>query len=146
MHQRLAQIFVPALTDAQKLRLAAGGELSRNQPQPGRKITAAREAFRSTDGGHKRRSNRRPDAGDRDQSPGFLVLFHPADELGVEGSDPSTELRPLRGSVGDQQDHAGAHARSALLVHQDGQELLELPLALRRDESALQQDGAQLID
>ena len=32
------------------------------------------------------------------------------------------------------------------IVHEDGQELLELPLALRRDHSALQQDGAQLID
>ena len=33
-----------------------------------------------------------------------------------------------------------------MLVHQHGQELLKLPLALRRDHPAFKQDGAQLID
>jgi hypothetical protein len=33
-----------------------------------------------------------------------------------------------------------------LLVHHYGQELFELPLALRRDQSAFKQNGAQLID
>jgi hypothetical protein len=32
-----------------------------------------------------------------------------------------------------------------LLVHQDGQELLQLTLALGRHDSALQKDRAQLI-
>jgi hypothetical protein len=52
----------------------------------------------------------------------------------------------LRASVFDEQDHAWAQARSAALVHQHAQELLELPLALRRDQPSLQQNGAQLID
>src|SRR5208337_4486087 len=64
----------------------------------------------------------------------------------VDSRDPAIEFGPLRASVGDEQDHAWAQPFSALLVHEDGQELLELPLALRRDHSALQQDGAQLID
>jgi hypothetical protein len=33
-----------------------------------------------------------------------------------------------------------------LLVRQRDQELLELPLALRRNHSPFQQDGAQLVD
>ena len=52
----------------------------------------------------------------------------------------------MRASVGDEHDHPRAQSRSALLIHQHGQELLELPLALRRDHSSLQQNGAQLID
>ena len=104
------------------------------------------KAFRLTDGGDERRRDDRAEAGDRRQPTGVFVLLRPADELGVEGRDPSIELRPLRAGVVDEQDHAWAQARSALLVHQDVQELLELPLALRRDHSALQQDGAQLID
>ena len=39
-----------------------------------------------------------------------------------------SSLSPLRASVGDEQDHAWAQPFSALLVHEDGQELLELPL------------------
>src|SRR6202044_1890905 len=53
---------------------------------------------------------------------------------------------PLRAGVLDEQDHAWTQYRSAPLIHQHGQELLELPLALRRDYSSLQQNGAQLID
>ena len=33
-----------------------------------------------------------------------------------------------------------------MFIHQHAQELLELPLALRRDQASLQQNGAQLID
>ena len=33
-----------------------------------------------------------------------------------------------------------------MFVHHHGQELFELPLALRRDQSAFKQNGAQLID
>ena len=49
------------------------------------------------------------------------------------------EFHPLRTSVFDERDHSRAQSNSS-------QELLELPLALRSDESALQQNGAQLID
>ena len=52
----------------------------------------------------------------------------------------------MRVSVGDEQNHAWAQVGSAPLIHQHGQELLELPLALRRDHPSLQQNGAQLID
>jgi hypothetical protein len=40
----------------------------------------------------------------------------------------------------------GLRSAPPLLVHQHGQELLELPLALRRNHSSFQQNGAQLID
>jgi hypothetical protein len=52
----------------------------------------------------------------------------------------------LRASVGDQKDHPRTQSRASLFVHQHGQELLELPLALWRDHPAFKQDGAQLID
>ena len=42
MDQLSAQILVAALADPQELRLAAGGELLRNQTQPGSEIAAAR--------------------------------------------------------------------------------------------------------
>jgi hypothetical protein len=70
----------------------------------------------------------------------------PADKLGVEGRDPSVELSPLRASVCDERDHPRAQSSSSLFVHQYGQKLLKLPLALRDHQSALQQNDAQLID
>src|SRR5208283_5687500 len=118
----------------------------RNQTEPGGQIAAVVKAFRAADGGDERRRDDRAEAGDRRQPPGVVVLLRPSNELGVESRDPAIEFGPLRASVGDEQDHAWAQPFSALLVHEDGQELLELPLALRRDHSALQQDGAQLID
>ncbi len=72
--------------------------------------------------------------------------FARADEFGVEGRDPAVELGPLRAGVGAKQHHPRAQLSSSLFVHQYGQELFELPLALRSDEAALQQNGAQLID
>ena len=41
------------------------------------------------------------------------------------------ELRPLHAGVLDEHDHAWTQSRSAPLIHQHGQELLELPLARR---------------
>jgi hypothetical protein len=113
--QLSAQIVVAALADAQELRLAAGGELSRNQAEPGRKIAAAVEAFRLTDGGDKRGGDKRAEAGDRRQSTGRFVLLRPADELGVEGRDPPVELSPLRASVGDEQSDPRAKSRLRLV-------------------------------
>jgi hypothetical protein len=52
----------------------------------------------------------------------------------------------LGARVGDQRDHPRAQSCPALLIHQHGQELLELPLALGHNDSALQKDRAQLID
>jgi hypothetical protein len=52
----------------------------------------------------------------------------------------------LGARVGDQHDHPMAQSRSALFVHQVDEKLLQLPLALRGDDSALQQDRAQLVD
>jgi len=104
------------------------------------------EAFRATDGGDERRRYECGEAGDRRQPAGVVSLLHPSDELGVESRDTPIQFGPLRASVGDEQDHAWAQPRSALLVHEDGEEQLELPLALRGDHSALQQDGAQLVD
>ena len=59
--------------------------------------------------------------------------------LRVERRDPSIEFRPLRASVADEHDHPQTQSGSALLIHQHAQELLELPFALRRDHSSLQQ-------
>ena len=69
-----------------------------------------------------------------------------ADELGVESRDPSIEFGPLLPGIGNEQSHPLAQSRSALFVHQHGQELFKFPLALRRDHSAFQQDGEKLID
>jgi hypothetical protein len=40
-----------------------------------------------------------PYAWDRRQSVGVLILFRPANELGIKGGDPSIELSPLRACV-----------------------------------------------
>ena len=93
-----------------------------------------------------RRCGDRAEAGDGRQPAVVDVFLRPLNEFGVESRDPAIEFGPLRASVGDEQDHAWAQPRSTLFVQEDDQELLELPLALRRDHSALQQDGAQLID
>ena len=91
-----AGICWPALADPEPLWLAASGELSSDQTEPCGEIAPAVEAFRPTDSGDKGGCDDRADARDCRQPPGFLVLFHPADELGVEGSDRSIEFRPLR--------------------------------------------------
>jgi hypothetical protein len=84
---------------------------------------------------------RKPGAtGERLRSPS------PSGRIQYRKQDPSIEFRPLRASVFDEQDRAWAQACSALLVLQHAQELLELPLALRRDHSAFKQDSAQLVD
>ena len=146
MDQLPAQVFVAALADPEQLWLAAGGELSGNHTEPCGEIPSTVEALRLTDSGDKGGGDDRADAGDRHQPTSLFVLLHPADELGVESRDPSIKLGPLRASVGDEHDHPWAQACSALLIHQDAQKLLELPLALRRDHPALKQNGAQLID
>src|ERR1700691_3674507 len=135
-----------ALADSEQLRLTPGSELPRNQAQPCGEIATVVEALRLTDSGNERRCDNRAEARDRRQPTGLFVLLRPANELSIKGCDPSIELRPLRAGVLDEQDHAWAQSRSAPLIHQHGQELLELPLALRRDHSSLQQNGAQLID
>src|SRR5271170_1038691 len=146
MDQLPAQVFVTPLADPEQLRLAAGRELTGNQAKPRSEVAPAVEAFRPTDGGDKSGCDDRADAWDCRQPPSLFVLLHPADELGIEGGDPPVELLPLRASVGDEHDHPRAQAGSALFVHQYAQELLELPPALRRNHSSLQQNGAQLID
>ena len=112
MDQLPAQISVAALADPQQLRLAAGGELPRNQTEPGGEIAAAVEAFRMTDGGDESRRDDRADARNCRQPAGVLILLGPANELGVEGGDPPIELRPLRAGVLDQ---AGSSAGSSRL-------------------------------
>src|ERR1700688_3302762 len=146
VNQLFAQILVATLADSEQLRLAPGSELPRNQAQPRGEIATVVETFRSTNGGDKGRRDNRAEARDRRQPVGLFVLLRPADEFSIKGCDPSIELRPLRAGVLDEQDHAWAQARSALFVHQHAQELVELPLALRRDQPSLQQNGAQLID
>src|SRR5271155_4572691 len=128
MDQLPAQVFVTPLADPEQLRLASGGELTGNQAEPRGEIAPAVEAFRPTDGGDKGGCDDRADAWDCRHPPSLFVLLYPADELGVERRDPSIEFRPLRASVGDEHDHPRAQSRSALFIHQHGQELLELPL------------------
>ena len=72
--QLLAQILVAALADTQQLRLAAGGELPRNQTEPGGQIAAVVKAFRVADGGDERRRDDRAEAGDRRRSTSLFVL------------------------------------------------------------------------
>ena len=57
MHQKLAEICVAALADPERLQFAAGGELPRDNAQPGRKITASITA-RPRGRARKRRSRR----------------------------------------------------------------------------------------
>ena len=123
--QLSAKVAVAPLADAEQLRFAAGGELPRDDAKPGRKITTSIKGLRSPDRGDKRGRDDRADPGNRGKSPSVFVLLHPADELRVEGGYPPIELGPLRASVGDQQNYSWAQSRSALFVHQHGQELLE---------------------
>jgi len=84
MDQLSAQVFVAALADTEQLRLAAGGELSRDQTEPCGEIAPTHEALRLTNGGDKGGGDDRADPGDRDQPASLFALLHPADELGVE--------------------------------------------------------------
>src|SRR6516162_1986981 len=138
MDQLSAEVFVAAFADPEQLRPAAGSELTGNQAEPRGEIAPTVEAFRLTNGGDKGRSDDRADARDCHQPTSLLVVPHPADELGVESRDPPVEFGPLRASVGDQKGHPWAQSFTALFVHEYGQELLKLPLALRRDHSTFQ--------
>ena len=100
------------------------------------RLAIARSRSRMADGGDKGGCDDRADAWDCHQPASLFVLLHPADELGIKGCDPLIDLGPLRPSVGDEHDHPRAQSCSVLLIHQHGQELLELPLALRRDLDA----------
>jgi hypothetical protein len=114
--------------------------------QPRCQVATVLESLALADRRDQRRGNCRADARDGRQSTSVLILFRPANELGVKGGDPSIEFGPLGARVGDQRDHPRAQSRPALLIHQHGQELLKLPLALGHNDSALQKDRAQLID
>ena len=112
VNQLLAQILVAALADTQQLRLAAGGELPRNQTEPGGQIAAVVKAFRVADGGDERRRDDRAEAGDRRQPPGVVVLLRPSNELGVESRDPAIELKPI---ARERRRRAGSCVGSTLL-------------------------------
>ena len=118
MDQLFAQILVAAFADSEQLRLAAGGELSGNQTEPGGEIATVVEAFRPTDGGDKGGCDDRADARDGRQPASLFVLLHPTDELSIEGCNSSIEFNPLRASVLDEQNHTWAQTCSVLLVHQ----------------------------
>jgi hypothetical protein len=137
---------VASLADAKKLRSAASGELTWDKTQPRRQVATVLESLALADRRDQRRGDCRADARDGRQSTSVLILFCPANELGVKGGNPSIEFGPLGARVGDQRDHPRAQSRPALLIHQHGQELLEFPLALGHNDSALQKDRAQLID
>src|ERR1700685_2674822 len=114
--QQLAKISVASLADAKKLRSAAGGELTWDQTQPRRQVATVLESLALPDRRDQRRGNCRADARDGRQSTSVLILFCPANELGVKGGNPSIEFGPLGARVGDQRDHPRAQSRSALLV------------------------------
>ena len=135
--QLSAKVAVAPLADAEQLRFAAGGELPRDNAKPGRKITTSIKGLRSPDRSDKRGRDDRAEPGDCGKSPSVFILLHLADELRVEGRNPSIELGPLSASIGDQNDHSRAQSRSALLIHQRREELLKLPPALRSDKAAL---------
>ena len=97
MDQLPAQVFVAALADPEQLRLAAGRELTGNQAEPRGEIAPALEALSLAGGGDKGGCDDRADAWDCHQPASLFVLLHPADELGIEGCDPSIDLGPLSG-------------------------------------------------
>jgi len=92
MDQLPAQVFVAALADPEQLRLAAGRELAGNQAEPRGEIAPALEALSLADGRDKGGCDDRADAWDCHQPASLFVLLHPADELGIEGCDPSIDL------------------------------------------------------
>src|SRR5277367_213280 len=87
--QQLAKISVASLADAKKLRSAAGGELTWDQTQPRCQVATVLESLALADRRDQRRSDCRADARDGRQSTSVLILFRPANELGVKGGDPS---------------------------------------------------------
>jgi hypothetical protein len=86
-----------------------------------------------------------PDPRDRGQQPGGLVRPGLQRELLVERQDAAVQLAPLGALVLDQPQ--GPRAQRDLLRRQQGFEVqLQLAPPLRRDQAALQQDGAHLVD
>ena len=144
--QLLAEIPVASLADPKQLRLAAGVSWRGTMPSQAERSRPAIKGLRPPDRRDEGGGHDRAQAWDRHKASGAFVLSRLADELRIEGLYPPIEFGPLHPSVGDQKDHPRAQSRSALFVHQHGQELLKLPLALRRGHAAFKQDGAQLID
>ena len=125
---------------------AAGGELTWTRPnhaaksRPCSKVSPCRSP-RSTP---RRLSGPSPGWTQIDERPRPFVQRMNS----VSKCDPSIESGPLGARLGDPRDHPRAQSRPALLIHQHGQELLEVSAAALggHNDSALQKDRAQLID
>ena len=118
MDQLLAKILVAPLADAEQLRLAAGGELPRDEAQPGRKIATSIEGLRSPTAATSADATIAPNPGivasRRASSFSFTQRTNSASKAAIRRSSSG----PLRASIGDQKDHPRAQSRSALFVHQ----------------------------
>src|SRR5215203_710716 len=83
-------------------------------------------------------------------TPGMLarrrVLPGVACELVVEHCNAAVELAPLRLHILNQDPHARADTKHFAIGQHLGQTLLQLAAALRNNDSALEQNGAKLID
>ena len=84
MDQHLAQVFAAALRNAKQLRFPARGRLPRHEAQPGCEIASSGEGARIADGSHEGRGVQRPDAGDRKEAPGAILIPSGCDELRIE--------------------------------------------------------------
>src|SRR5205085_4552627 len=86
----------------------------------------------------------RPDARDRHQAMCRLVGAGMRRELSVERFDTAVEARPLLTDLGDESLDTRANLRLGIR-HENADRRLELAAALRENETALQQDRAELV-
>src|SRR5208283_5194452 len=93
--QQFAQVYVTALADAEKFRLATGRCLTRDKSKPCCKIAPALECLRLPDRRNQRRSDRYANARNRRQSPRVLVLLRESRKLFIKDRDPPIKFSPL---------------------------------------------------
>jgi hypothetical protein len=75
-----------------------------------------------------------------------FVLLHPAYKLQIEGRDSSIKFGPLLPSVGHARNHPQNQRRTALFVHQHGQENLRASACAAAQCTRTSADRAKLID
>ena len=89
------EVVVGASSDAAESWLAAGGILSRHQPDPRCHLAARAKLSAIVDGGDDRRGDNRADAGQLREPPASLIRAADGNHRRVELLDPAIEIAEL---------------------------------------------------
>ena len=140
----LAEIDVAALTDAEQLRLAAGGVLSRHQAEPCREVSPLAECCAVADGGNDGCRDDRANARDLTDAATTSITSAICSSLSVSSSICcSTVFHSSHSSRSGYASRCKSVIRVLENICHPG---LQLRRLLREDHAAFQQKGAYLVD